>query len=86
MKLCNLVIRAISVIAAITAQSTDGILDLVKRRLPDHVDSFTFRLFRNNTGPVSSSNTPANDEYIISSSEDGKLVVEGNSLIALASG
>jgi alpha-N-acetylglucosaminidase len=74
-------------ILGVTAQSTQGILDLVRRRLPNHVDNFEFRLFGNGTGQARSNSTnPANDNYIVSSTRDGKILVEGNSLIALASG
>jgi alpha-N-acetylglucosaminidase len=65
-------------------QSTDGILHLVKRRLPNNVDDFEFRLLENNAVPLTAK--PTNDEYGVSSTPDGKIMVEGNSLIALASG
>jgi alpha-N-acetylglucosaminidase len=69
-----------------TAQSTEGILSLVARRLPDHVDDFTLSLRGNIIVPGSYAPKAANDEYTISSTDDGKISVEGNSLIALASG
>jgi alpha-N-acetylglucosaminidase len=77
---------AFAAIATSTAQSTDGILNLVKRRLPDHVDNFTFRLLGNETGPITSATNATNDQYIVSSIALGKIQIEGNSLIALASG
>jgi alpha-N-acetylglucosaminidase len=73
-------------IVAGVAQSTNGILALVSRRLPDHVDDFTFSLQGNVSGLASSATKAANDEYTISSTYEGKIAVEGNSLIALASG
>lgn len=75
-------------IVAITAQSisTDGITDLVQRRLPDHVDDFEFQLSGNATISVFNITSAINDEYIISSTLNNKILIEGNSLIALASG
>jgi alpha-N-acetylglucosaminidase len=72
-------------LAADTAASTDGIRNLVKRRIPDHVDDFEFRL----TGDQAEfplTGQPAIDEYSVSSTVDGKILVEGSSPIALASG
>jgi alpha-N-acetylglucosaminidase len=69
-----------------TAQSTDGIVNLVKRRLPDHVDDFTFRLLGSQTGPITSATNATNDQYTVSSIAPGKIEISGNSLIALASG
>jgi alpha-N-acetylglucosaminidase len=58
--------------AALTAvaQSTEGIEDLVKRRMPNHVDSFHFTLVDANT-TISDSH----DSYIVSSASDGKIQV-----------
>lgn len=79
------ILLAVAGCVAASTPSTDGILNLVKRRLPDHVDHFEFRLVGNITKlPVVA--TPPNDEYTISSTRDGKILVEGNSPIALASG
>lgn len=66
-------------------QSTQGILDLVARRLPSHVDSFEFRLTANESLPIIVS-TKTNDVYQVSSTSNGKILVEGNSLSALSSG
>lgn len=77
---------AFAAIAISTAQSTDGILGLVKRRLPDHVDDFIFLLTGNQTGPITSATEAPNDQYTVSSVAPGKIQIEGNSLIALASG
>jgi alpha-N-acetylglucosaminidase len=76
---------ASALFAAGTPASTDGIRNLVKRRLPDHVDGFEFQLVGNGIEfPLTS--RPAIDEYSVSSMADGKILVEGNSPIALASG
>jgi len=65
------------------SQSTQGILDLVQRRLPDHVDDFEFQLLASGTG---NNSKPVNDNYIISSTTDAKILIQGNSLSALSSG
>jgi alpha-N-acetylglucosaminidase len=74
---------AACLIHKVATQSTQGILDLVERRLLNHVDDFEFGFLANGTG---NSTKPSNDYYIISSTTDGKILVEGNSLSALASG
>ena len=81
-----LFVWAFATIAISTAQSIDGISNLVKRRLPEHVDDFTFELLGNQTGPITSATNATNDQYTISSVASGKIHIEGNSLIALASG
>ena len=83
MLLSNLWLWAACLILATSAQSTEGILDLVQRRLPDHVNTFEFQLLVNGTG---NSTKPVNDNYNVSSKTGGKILVEGNSLSALASG
>lgn len=65
--------------------STDGIINLVKRRLPDHAGDFEFR-FIGNVTKFPLTGQPPIDEYSVSSTPDGKILVEGNSPIALASG
>lgn len=65
--------------------STDGVINLLKRRLPEYVDDFTFSLTANLTKPFASGTKAVNDQYVISSVE-GKIFIEGNSPIALASG
>lgn len=72
-------------VAAVLAQSTQGIIDLVARRLPSHVDTFEFLLTANESLPIISS-TKTNDEYRVSSTSGNKILVEGNSLSAISSG
>jgi alpha-N-acetylglucosaminidase len=85
MQLSGLWIWSTILIVTATSQSIQGILDLVRRRLPDHVGDFEFRLVGN--GSASSSvTTKENDQYSVSSTAGGKILVEGSSLIALASG
>lgn len=64
----------------VVAQSTDGIYNLVKRRLPNHADNFQFAL-RNIT-----ESSKKYDGFIVSTTANGKVVVEGTSLSALSSG
>jgi hypothetical protein len=58
---------------------TDGISNLVQRLIPNHADSFEFQL-------VSQKNDTDNDNYHVSSASDGKILVAGNSISALAVG
>lgn len=67
------------------AVSTQGLHDLVKRRLPDHVDSFTFSL--NASLEAQDDNyIRKNDNFEVSSAPNGTILVQGNSLSALATG
>lgn len=64
----------------LSALTTKGIEDLVKRRLPAHVDNFEFRLLEKWTRTV------GKDAYRVSSLGNGSILVEGNTLSALSSG
>ncbi|ORX98108.1 putative alpha-N-acetylglucosaminidase [Clohesyomyces aquaticus] len=68
-------------IAATT--STQGLYDLVKRRLPSHCGDFHFVLFEQIT-PYNSSELQ-NDQYAIRT-WNGSITIEGNTLSALATG
>jgi alpha-N-acetylglucosaminidase len=89
MRVVDSVVRGVAVCAAAAsfitgaaaAPSTAGIEALVQRRLPNHVDSFEFSIV-NETDPLSWEN----DEYAVSTTCDGKILVEGSSLSALATG
>jgi alpha-N-acetylglucosaminidase len=83
MLLSSLWIWAACLVFGVATQSTQGILDLVQRRLPKHVDDFEFRILANGT---ENSTKSVNDHYTLSSTADGKILVEGNSLSALSSG
>lgn len=61
----------------------EGIYDLVKRRLPNHVDSFESSLVDDGT---LDSKIPKNAEFVVSTTPEGKVWVDGNSLSALSSG
>lgn len=60
------------------AQSLDGIYDLVRRRMPKHVDSFRFSLM--------DFNSTNNDQFVVSTAANGTILVQGNSLSALSYG
>ncbi|RDW92153.1 glycoside hydrolase family 89 protein [Coleophoma crateriformis] len=68
-----------------SAQSIDGVIGLLQRRLPDHVDSFTFRLSNLTSGVIANSSLQ-NDVYTVSSTTTSKILIVGNTPIALASG
>jgi alpha-N-acetylglucosaminidase len=74
--LCLAVLTGISL-----AQSTQGIYSLVQRQMPEHADSFQFSLVDSIGG-----NSTGYDQYIVSSTSDGKVLVEGTTISALTSG
>jgi alpha-N-acetylglucosaminidase len=63
--------------------STQGLYDLVRRRLPSHCDDFVFVLDQTHT-PSNSSNL-VKDGYTIST-VNGSIAIHGNSISALATG
>lgn len=62
------------------AQSTQGVYDLVQRQMPEHANSFQFSLVD------SIGNSTGYDQYVVSSTFDGKILVEGTTISALTSG
>lgn len=73
-------------IASALQHSTKGITDLLKRRLPNHIDAFVFKLTHQQQVPIRSSTNVSNDAYTISATEDEKILITGNSPIAIATG
>ncbi|KAJ5155130.1 uncharacterized protein N7500_010569 [Penicillium coprophilum] len=72
-------IKSLLWLSAVTvAQSTEGIFNLVKRRLPDHVHDLDFILDTNFAGDY--------DSYVVNNGRNGTISVKGNSLSALSSG
>ncbi|GFF94021.1 alpha-N-acetylglucosaminidase [Aspergillus udagawae] len=67
------------------SQSTQGIYNLLQRRMPQHADSFQFSLV-NATGVASDDGGQPFDHYVVSTLSNGTVLVEGNSLSALSSG
>ncbi|KAF2180635.1 glycoside hydrolase family 89 protein [Zopfia rhizophila CBS 207.26] len=66
---------------ALAATSTQGLYDLVKRRVASHCKDFVFIL-----EDTDNSSELTNDEYTISTATDGSIAIQGNSLSALATG
>ncbi|TAQ86005.1 hypothetical protein B7494_g5668 [Chlorociboria aeruginascens] len=86
MKLPNFyILISVNFLALGFTRSTQGIRDLVKRRLPNHVDCFTFLLSKPSNSSFSTKELQ-NDNYVVSSTADSKIQVLGNTPIALASG
>jgi len=74
----------IALTSAATINSTQGVLDLVQRRLPNHVNDFTFVL--TNQSYTTNITQAQNDHYNVSTASNGKIQISGNSPIALTSG
>ena len=82
MRVLTIILGILIAGTAASAQSVQGILDLVKRRLPNHVAKFTFSI----VNATAASPSKHNDEYTVSRSANGKILVEGNSLSGLSIG
>lgn len=63
------------------AKSTQGIYSLLQRRMPLHANSFELSL----VDSIGDSTT-GHDHYSVSSTSEGKILVEGTTLSALSSG
>jgi alpha-N-acetylglucosaminidase len=63
-----------------TSVSTAGVESLVQRLLPQHASSFRFALVDAPNADVTK------DTYTVSSTNDGSILVQGNSVSALLSG
>jgi len=66
--------------------STVGIEALVQRRLPNHVNLFTFSLTTLPISNGSANGTQQNDHYIVCNGRNGTIDISGNTPIALATG
>lgn len=62
------------------AHPTDALYDLVKRRLPSHVDEFHFSLVPNTTA------AEGYDHFKVQTTQNGTVLVQGSSISALSSG
>ncbi|KAB2570602.1 Alpha-N-acetylglucosaminidase, partial [Lasiodiplodia theobromae] len=65
-------------IAAASSPGAQGLVDLVKRRIPAHVDDFEFILTENSTAGY--------DAYVVSTPTKGHVCIKSGSLSGLASG
>ena len=61
--------------------TTAGIKELIARRLPNHVDKIQLQLI-----DEKGTNWTQNDQYSVSSASSGAILVEGNSVSAIAVG
>lgn len=77
--------NALAVNSSSTSTSATAAVEaLVERRLPEHVDSFVFSIV--NASATTAQGLPVNDTYSVSSTDDGMIHVEGNSVSGLLSG
>lgn len=80
LKSCVWLLTAFGVAASSYQSPTEGAESLVKRRLPQHVDSFEFVLERSHGSAL------LNDSYTVSSTKSGKVRIEGTTTSALLTG
>lgn len=84
LQLAWLLLPAISAAAAssTTTPSTDGVAAFIKRRLPDHADSFEVSITK-----AAEASAATNDAYTVSTSRtNGKIQIQGTSLSAVMQG
>lgn len=93
MRVFNLISWAFAAAAGVaairTTASVSGVEALVRRRLPQHAESFRFQIVDEmGDGDVESEDDGerVNDTYVVSSSADGKVLVKGNTAGALFAG
>ncbi|KAJ4360072.1 uncharacterized protein N0V89_000631 [Didymosphaeria variabile] len=72
-----------SVCAITAAASTQGLYDLIERRLPGHAQDFAFDL---NETLQRNETSRQNDHYTITAASNGSISISGNSVSALATG
>jgi alpha-N-acetylglucosaminidase len=72
-------------VGSASAEYAQGIYDLVRRRMPQHADSFQFSLLDTVQNPPDHTDQ-VTDQYIISTPQNGTVLIEGNSLSALSYG
>jgi len=84
MRILNVLGAIATAVTVVSAQcpNVTGISDLVKRRLSNHVNDFTFVL----TNTSTPRNSSAYDAYTVSTPTNGTVVVQGNTLSALSTG
>lgn len=72
---------ALTSAVASTAPSTDGVTAFIKRRLPQHADSFELRIEN-----AAEASTATNDAYTVSTGANGKIQIQGTSPSAIMQG
>lgn len=70
-----------AIVTRASAPSTAGVEALVQRRLPHHSKSFEFAIVN-----ATASTELVNDTFKVSSTHNGKLLIQGNTVSALLSG
>lgn len=83
MRIISVAYAFASVCTVAAAASTQGLYDLIQRRLPGRCQDFAFEL--DDTVHVNAS-TPQNDHYTIRAASNGSIAISGTSVSALATG
>ncbi|KAI1439289.1 glycoside hydrolase family 89 protein [Xylaria sp. CBS 124048] len=87
MRVFNPVAWALAAVGVVASVSTAGVESLVRRRLPQQANSFQFEIVDDHLGAKNQSGIGrANDSYTVSTSQDGKILVQGNTVSGLLAG
>ncbi|KAI1826032.1 glycoside hydrolase family 89 protein [Xylaria intraflava] len=86
MRVFNPVVWALAAVGVAATISTAGVESLVRRRLPHHAESFQFKIVNAVKNETGTGVERENDSYVVSSTKNGKILVQGNSVSALLSG
>lgn len=83
MRFSSILTSLVAATTLVTAQTANvsGIVALVKRRLPSHVNDFKFAVTSDCL-----TNSTAHDTYIVSTPKNGTVLIQGSSLSALSTG
>lgn len=83
----RLLLLGVALISSATGepQSLDGIRSFAERRFGSYADIFSFQLTEKHENP-SRWTQITNDNYTVTSTSDGKILVQGTTLNALARG
>lgn len=89
MRTTTLLAGVLALAASTLAQSTAGLTSLLARRMPNHVDSFSFKLVNASSLDVTNSsahNTSVYDSYSVIRTANGTVAIEGTTISALSQG
>jgi len=75
---------ALALVSSVVAQSTAGLTNLLARRMPNHVNDFSFKLV--NASTLGVSNSSVHDSYSVSRTTNGTVSIEGTTISALSQG
>jgi len=84
MRATTLLAGALALASSITAQSTAGLTNLLARRMPNHVNDFSFKIV--NASAIGVTNSSVHDSYSVSRTANGTVSVEGTTISALSQG